>query len=88
MEMDALKDNLRRRIGGYTVAIKDMTTTNRMYRGVSWRKLPSTVDDLSYPPTECVKTLGRANREHQPTFYASRRKARSSGRDVSQGFSG
>jgi hypothetical protein len=71
MEIDALKDNLRRRIGGYGVAIKDMPTTNRLYRGVQWRKLPSTVDDLSYPPPEYVKKLGRANRERRPMFYAS-----------------
>ena len=69
--IDRLKDYLRRRIGGYKVAIKDVPTTNRVYRGRVCKERPDLVEELSYPPPEKVKRLGRANREGKPMFYCS-----------------
>jgi hypothetical protein len=68
--IESLKDYLRRRIGGYTVAIKDMPTSNPLYRGRLCVERPCTTMDVSYPRPEYVKTLGRANREGRPMFYA------------------
>jgi hypothetical protein len=67
--IDSLKDYLRRRIGGYTVAIKDMPTTNRLYRGRLCSERPRTTDDVSHPKPDKVKKLGRANRVGKPMFY-------------------
>jgi len=67
--IDSLKGYLRRRIGGYTVAIKDMPTTNLLYRGRVCRDRPVTTDDVSYPQPDKVKKLGRANRVEKPIFY-------------------
>lgn len=68
--IEALKSFLRRRIGGYCVAIKDMPTSNRLYRGVKWNdQQPNTIADLSYPKSEIVKDYGRANRSGQSMFY-------------------
>ncbi|WP_315765790.1 MULTISPECIES: hypothetical protein [unclassified Bradyrhizobium] len=69
MTIDAMKAYLRRRIGGYTVAIKPMQTTNRIFRGVFCDELPNSVDRISYPPPELVRRPGRANREHCSMFY-------------------
>jgi hypothetical protein len=68
MSVEALKAYLRRRIGGYTVAIKDMKT-NRIFRGVPCDERPMSVDRISYPPSNRVLRPGRANREHRPMFY-------------------
>jgi hypothetical protein len=69
MTIESLKAWLRRRIGGYTVAIKYTTTMNRFYRGRVCADRPSTIDNISYPPPEKVKNLGRANRVGEPIFY-------------------
>ena len=45
MTVDALKDFIRRRIGGYTVAIKNSPTNNRLYRGRICGERPRTIDD-------------------------------------------
>jgi len=70
--IESLKTYLRRRIGGYTVAIKYITTENLLYRGRVCRGRPSTIDEVSYPPPERVTSLGRANRVGQPMFYCCR----------------
>jgi hypothetical protein len=67
--IESLKAWLRRRIGGYTVALKYPTTMNRFYRGRICTDRPRTVDDVSYPPPDKVKKLGRANRDGEPMFY-------------------
>jgi hypothetical protein len=68
--IESLKSYIRRRIGGYGVAIKDMPTTNQLYRGVKWNaRQPQTIDDLSYPKPEFVRGYGRANRIGQSMFY-------------------
>jgi hypothetical protein len=70
MPLDALKAYLRRRIGGYTVVIKPMRTTNKLFRGVFCDERPSSVDRISYPPPHLVLKQGRANRDHSSMFYA------------------
>jgi hypothetical protein len=72
MSIDALKANLRRRIGGYTVAIKNLSTSNLFYRGRKTDELPRTLGDISYPKAEFVTKLGRAIRVGRPVFYCSR----------------
>jgi hypothetical protein len=67
--IDSLKGYLRRRIGSYTVVIKDMPTTNLLYRGRVCRGRPVTTDDVSYPKPDKVKKLGRANRVEKSMFY-------------------
>jgi hypothetical protein len=67
--IESLKDYLRRRIGGYAVAIKDMLVTNRLYRGRVCSERPRTIDDFSYRPSEKIQKYGRANRIGKPMFY-------------------
>jgi hypothetical protein len=69
MTIDALKAYLRRRIGGYRVVIKDMPTTNRVFRGRVCEERPRTTDDISYPQPHRVTKYGRANRDHISMFY-------------------
>ncbi len=71
-DIDTLKRFLRIKLGGYRVAINDMSTDNLLYRGVMCPELPCTIDRISYPPPDKVVNLGRANRVGQPMFYASR----------------
>ncbi len=61
-DIDTLKRQLRDKLGGYTVAIKFITTDNPLYRGVAWDERPKTIEQLSYPPAERIKKLGRLNR--------------------------
>jgi hypothetical protein len=70
-DLDTLKTRLRRKLGGYTVAIKNIDTSNLLYRGVAWAARPRLSRELSYPPAERAR-LGRANRTGQPIFYGSR----------------
>ena len=68
--IEALKGYIRRRIGGYRVAIKDTPTTNRLYRGIKWNACPPrTIEDLTYPTPGIVQDYGRANRIGQSMFY-------------------
>ncbi len=69
--IESLKGYLRRRIGGYAVAVKDMPTTNRLYRGRICKEWPQTIDDVSYPKPHFVRNFGRANRIGHPMFYCS-----------------
>src|ERR1700685_3259129 len=68
MTIEAVKAYGRRRIGGYTVAIKDMRTLT-LYRGRICEQRPETTNHVSYPPADKVRRLGRANRVGQPMFY-------------------
>ncbi|MGC1359340.1 MAG: hypothetical protein WA851_26790 [Xanthobacteraceae bacterium] len=70
-DIDTLKRWLRPKLGGYTVAIKDLRLNNEFYRGVPWGERPNNVTDVSYPPANRAK-LNRASRDGQPMFYASR----------------
>jgi hypothetical protein len=70
-DLDALKHLLRDKLGGYTVAIKNIDVSNLLYRGVRWMERPRYTHQLSYPPIERAG-LGRANRPGQPMFYGSR----------------
>jgi hypothetical protein len=70
--IDSLKRYLRSKLGGYKVALADITTTeNLLYRGVRWQQPPSKIDDISYPRADRVTKLGRINRIGKPVFYCS-----------------
>jgi hypothetical protein len=72
MTVDAMKAYIRRRIGGYTVAIKDVpSTANQLYRGRICSERPRNVSEISYPNPEVVKKCGRANRAGRSMFYCS-----------------
>src|ERR1700728_1586829 len=60
-DIDTLKRWLRPKLGGYTVAIRDLRSDNEFFRGVVWPERPSFVADLSYPPVKYAK-LNRASR--------------------------
>lgn len=71
MTVDAMKAHIRRRIGGYTVAIGSVPTKNRLYRGRVCLERPGTIAEISYPKPEIVKRPGRANRVGKSMFYCS-----------------
>jgi len=58
MTIGSLKAYLRRRIGGYTVAVKDMPTVNRLYRGRVCRERPRIISEISYPSPDKVNKYG------------------------------
>ncbi len=68
MAIESQKNYVRRRIGGYRVAVKDMRT-KILYRGRMCNERPETIETVSYPPADKVKKLGRANRVGQSMFY-------------------
>jgi hypothetical protein len=70
-DIDTLKRYLRYKLGGYRVALADITTVNVLYRGVAWPHRPSKIDHVSYPPADRVTKLGRVNRIGKPVFYGS-----------------
>jgi hypothetical protein len=70
-DIETLKRFVRHKLGGYVVATKDITANNRLFRGVRWNERPSVIDQLSYPPPETIKKLGRTNRIGQSVFYSS-----------------
>lgn len=72
LEIDALKVYIRKRIGGYKVAAKQVTTDNLLYRGVPWQDRPTRIDQLWHPPPEKVSKMGRVNRAGNSMFYCSR----------------
>lgn len=72
LEIDALKAYVRRRIGGYKVAAKQVTTDNLLYRGVPWQDRPTRIDQLWHPPPEKVSKKGRVNDKGTSMFYCSR----------------
>jgi hypothetical protein len=69
--IDTLKQRLRPKLGGYTVAIKDLRPDSEFFRGVVWPERPNLIADLSYPPVRYAM-LNRASRDGQPMFYGSR----------------
>jgi len=70
-DIDSLKVLLRNRLGGYTVAIKYITTDNYVFRGVCCPVRPTSVDRISYPPPDRVAQDGRVNRAGTSMFYCS-----------------
>lgn len=70
-DIDTIKRWLGYKVGGCTVAVKDMQGKNRLYRGVFCEQRPSTISRLSYPPQEKATKLQRANRAGEPRFYCS-----------------
>jgi hypothetical protein len=70
-DIDILKRRLRAKMGGYTVAIRDLPAGTLLYRGVRCDQLPITIDRISYPPSAVVMTLGRLNRAGASMFYCT-----------------
>ncbi|WP_341702062.1 hypothetical protein [Ferrovibrio sp.] len=71
-DIDTLKKFLRRRLGGYVVALRYVQKDNWLYRAVRWKTPPPEVSMVSYPPAGIVRELGRLNRIGEPMFYCSR----------------
>lgn len=71
LEIDALKAYIRRRIGGYKVAAKEVTTDNLFFRGVAWDDRPTKISQLWHPPSN-VSPMGRVNDNGVSMFYCSR----------------
>jgi hypothetical protein len=71
-EIDTLRDELFAYVKGcpfWTISRSDLT----LYRAQRFPnvKYCSNTSRLSYPPADCVKFLGRANREHSPILYVA-----------------
>jgi hypothetical protein len=71
-DIDTLKRHLRQKIGGYGVAISNITTANLLYRGVKCDERPTKVSRISYAPAHCITKNGRLNRAGTSMFYCSR----------------
>jgi hypothetical protein len=71
LTIEALKNQLRTKLGGMVRAVKNITAGNIVYRGVFWDHRPDLISQLSYPPPSKVASLGRLNRIGQSIFYAS-----------------
>ncbi len=52
-------------------AVKHINAKTVVYRGVPWDRRPDFIAQLSYPPFDKVRQLGRLNRPGQSVFYAS-----------------
>jgi len=70
LTIEALKNQLRSKLGGMVRAVKYINAGNIIYRGIKWDNRPDLISQLSYPPTE-IAQLGRLNRSGQAVFYAS-----------------
>lgn len=68
-------DVLKREIGffpkGFKMAGIPISKGETIYRARIPDEKPMQVSDLSYPPKQKVNEFGRANRPHNPIFYAS-----------------
>src|ERR1700689_1932100 len=71
LTIEALKNQLRTKLGGMVRAVKDIRAGNIIYRGVFWDQRPDLISHFSYPPPDRVATLGRLNRPGQSVFYAT-----------------
>jgi hypothetical protein len=70
-DIDTLKKQLREKLGGYTVAIKNVPAGTKFFRGVRNPELPKWIEQISYPKASHVTRDGRANRRGIPMFYCS-----------------
>jgi hypothetical protein len=71
LTIEALKNQLRTKLGGMARAVKNITAGNIIYRGVFRDHRPDLISNSSYPPPDKVTKLGRLNRPGQSVFYAS-----------------
>ena len=71
LDIDAVRTALRRQLGGYVIAVKDVPANHLFYRGVRCEPRPSAVSRISYPPAALVTELQRVNRAGEPRFYCS-----------------
>lgn len=70
-DIDTLKRYLRYKLGGYRVSIRDISTSNTLFRGVRCNERPSVVDQISYPPPDRITKFGRLNRVGVSMFYCT-----------------
>jgi hypothetical protein len=71
LTIEALKNLLRRQLGGMVRAVKNINAGTIIYRGVPWDRRPDLIAQLSYPPIDKVRQFGRLNRPGQSVFYGS-----------------
>jgi hypothetical protein len=71
LTIEAMKNQLRAKLGGLVRAVKHITPGTLLYRGVFWDRRPELISQISYPPPEKVSNIGRLNRPGQSVFYAS-----------------
>lgn len=71
IDIDTLKDDLFLLFKGYLNRTPKLPHDQRFYRGVIWEDKPKNVKELSYPPSDKVKSYGRVNRPKRPIFYGS-----------------
>lgn len=71
IDIDSLKDQLKLLFTGYKISTPFLPIGQDLYRGVKWTEKPKYLRQVSYPPTDCVRTYQRANRPGQPMFYSS-----------------
>ena len=71
LTIEELKQRLRIKLGGMVRAVKSINAGRLIYRGVPWDRKPDLISQLSYPPLDKIRQLGRLNRPGQSVFYAS-----------------
>jgi hypothetical protein len=70
LTIEALKNQLRAKLGGMVRSVKHISANTKVYRGVPWDSRPNLIAQLSYPPGDRAP-LGRLNRPGQSVFYGS-----------------
>jgi hypothetical protein len=71
-DIDTMKKLLRERVGRAVVPIRHIKTGSILYRGVPCQEgRPVPIQRISYPPSERITNLQRANRIGQSRFYCS-----------------
>jgi hypothetical protein len=54
LSIEAMKNQLRARLGGMVRAVKTIEAGGIIYRGVFWDRRPDLIADFSYPPPDKV----------------------------------
>jgi hypothetical protein len=66
-----LKEQLRPILHHYVHGAPLIEAGERVFRAVMWPDRPSSVAQLTYPPTAAVTRYGRINRPGESVFYSS-----------------
>ncbi len=74
VSIEQLKERLVVIFCGILLRVPFIQANRYLFRAVRWTELPRKVSDLSYPPLEMAKSLGRVNRPRQPVLYCSNAK--------------
>lgn len=68
-------ESVAKQVSNLLVGLRVMAPTLNVgvpvYRGVIWAQKPTLISQLSYPPSDRVRQLQRANQPHDPRFYGS-----------------